>query len=39
MVHEALKAARRLERRREGEVSVEVIDPRTLWPLDEETIL
>ena len=39
MVHDALKAARRLEKRREGSVSVEVIDPRTLWPLDEETIL
>ena len=39
MVHEALKAARQLQNRHEGSVSVEVIDPRTLWPLDEETIL
>jgi len=36
MVHEALKAARRLQR--QG-VSLEVIDPRTLWPLDESLIL
>ena len=36
MVHEALKAARRLQR--QG-VSLEVIDPRTLWPLDEALIL
>ncbi|MDK2870689.1 MAG: acetoin:2,6-dichlorophenolindophenol oxidoreductase subunit beta [bacterium] len=36
MVHKALEAASLLEK--EG-VSVEVIDPRTLYPLDEETIL
>jgi pyruvate/2-oxoglutarate/acetoin dehydrogenase E1 component len=36
MVPEALRAAR--EMAREG-VSLEVIDPRTLYPLDEETIL
>lgn len=36
MVHEALRVAFRLEK--EG-VSVEVIDPRTLVPLDKETIL
>jgi pyruvate/2-oxoglutarate/acetoin dehydrogenase E1 component len=36
MVHEALKAAEKLEK--EG-ISVEVIDPRTLVPLDKETIL
>ncbi|MBD3205855.1 alpha-ketoacid dehydrogenase subunit beta [Candidatus Bathyarchaeota archaeon] len=35
MVHEAIKAADELR----GEVSVEVIDPRTLVPLDEERIL
>lgn len=35
MVHEAIKAADELQ----GEVSVEVIDPRTLVPLDEERIL
>jgi len=39
MVHEALKAAGRLAARKEQPVSVEVIDPRTLWPLDEATIL
>jgi pyruvate/2-oxoglutarate/acetoin dehydrogenase E1 component len=36
MVHYAIEAARRLEK--EG-TSVEVIDPRTLAPLDKETIL
>jgi pyruvate dehydrogenase E1 component beta subunit len=36
LVHEALKAADEAER--DG-ISVEVIDPRTLLPLDEETIL
>jgi 2-oxoisovalerate dehydrogenase E1 component len=36
MVHRALRAAEKLEA--EG-VSVEVIDPRTLYPLDEETIV
>jgi pyruvate dehydrogenase E1 component alpha subunit len=36
MVHEALKAAEILER--EG-VSIEIIDPRTLYPLDKETII
>jgi pyruvate dehydrogenase E1 component beta subunit len=36
MVHKALNAAKELEK--EG-VSVEVIDPRTLTPLDEQTIL
>lgn len=36
LVHEALKAAEEAER--DG-ISVEVIDPRTLQPLDEETIL
>jgi pyruvate dehydrogenase E1 component beta subunit len=36
MVHEALRAAENLEK--EG-ISVEVIDPRTLVPLDKETIL
>jgi len=36
MVHEALRAAEKLEK--EG-ISVEVIDPRTLVPLDKETIL
>jgi pyruvate/2-oxoglutarate/acetoin dehydrogenase E1 component len=36
MVHRALRAAERLD----GEgVSVEVIDPRTLYPLDEDTIV
>ena len=35
MVHEAVKAADQLK----GEISVEVIDPRTLVPLDEEGIL
>jgi pyruvate dehydrogenase E1 component beta subunit len=35
-VHEALKAAEEAEK--EG-ISVEVVDPRTLLPLDEETIL
>ncbi|MER3409494.1 MAG: alpha-ketoacid dehydrogenase subunit beta [Thermoleophilia bacterium] len=36
LVHEALKAAEQAER--EG-ISVEVVDPRTLQPLDEETLL
>ena len=36
LVHEALKAADEAER--EG-VSVEVVDPRTLLPLDEDTVL
>ncbi|HXG76641.1 MAG TPA: alpha-ketoacid dehydrogenase subunit beta [Gaiellaceae bacterium] len=36
LVHEALEAAEEAER--EG-ISVEVVDPRTLLPLDEETIL
>src|SRR5258708_10509425 len=36
LVHEALKAAEEAES--EG-VSVEVVDPRTLMPLDEETIV
>ena len=35
MVHEAVKAADELK----GKVSVEVLDPRTLVPLDEEAIL
>ena len=35
-VHEALKAAEELEKRG---ISVEVVDPRTLKPLDKETIL
>ncbi|MBI4858610.1 MAG: alpha-ketoacid dehydrogenase subunit beta [Acetobacterium woodii] len=35
MVHEALKAAAKLEQ--EG-ISVEIIDPRTLYPLDKEMI-
>lgn len=35
MVHEALKAAAKLEK--EG-ISVEIIDPRTLYPLDKEMI-
>ena len=36
MVHKSLEAAKELEK--EG-ISVEVIDPRTLYPLDEEKIL
>ena len=36
LVHESLKAAEEAER--EG-ISVEVVDPRTLQPLDEETLL
>ena len=36
LVHEALQAAEQAEN--EG-ISVEVVDPRTLLPLDEETIL
>ncbi|MBU4439628.1 MAG: alpha-ketoacid dehydrogenase subunit beta [Acetobacterium sp.] len=35
MVHEALKAATKLEK--EG-ISIEIIDPRTLYPLDKEMI-
>lgn len=35
MVHEALKAAAKLEK--EG-ISIEIIDPRTLYPLDKEMI-
>ena len=35
MVHEAIKASDKLK----DDISVEVIDPRTLVPLDEETIL
>jgi acetoin:2,6-dichlorophenolindophenol oxidoreductase subunit beta len=36
LVHEALGAAKEAE---EGGVSVEVVDPRTLQPLDEETLV
>ncbi|MBT3671033.1 MAG: alpha-ketoacid dehydrogenase subunit beta [Chloroflexi bacterium] len=36
MVHVALDAAKSLE---EIELSVEVIDPRTTWPLDKETMI
>ncbi|WP_252315210.1 alpha-ketoacid dehydrogenase subunit beta [Sinobaca sp. H24] len=36
MVHKALEAAEKLE---EKGISVEVVDPRTLVPLDEETII
>jgi pyruvate dehydrogenase E1 component beta subunit len=36
LIHEALKAAEEAER--EG-ISVEIVDPRTLLPLDEETIV
>ena len=36
MVQVALGAAKLLE---EHDISAEVVDPRTLWPLDEETIL
>lgn len=36
MVHEALKAAEQL---RDQGISVEVIDPRTLVPLDKETLV
>src|ERR687891_85515 len=36
LVHEALKAAEQAE---QDGISVEVIDPRTLQPLDEETIV
>ncbi|GAA3316715.1 hypothetical protein GCM10020331_013500 [Ectobacillus funiculus] len=36
MVHKALEAAAELEK--EG-IDVEIVDPRTLVPLDEETIV
>ena len=36
MVQVALEAAQMLE---EHDIGVEVVDPRTLWPLDEDTIL
>jgi len=36
MVHVALGAAKLLE---EYDISAEVIDPRTLWPLDEKTLI
>lgn len=36
MVHVALGAAKMLE---EYDISAEVIDPRTLWPLDEKTLI
>jgi len=36
LVHEALKAAKEAE---ENGISVEVVDPRTLQPLDEETLV
>lgn len=36
MVQVALGAAKQLE---EHDISVEVIDPRTLWPLDEKTLI
>ncbi|PWU08918.1 MAG: alpha-ketoacid dehydrogenase subunit beta [Terriglobia bacterium] len=36
MVHVALSAAKLLE---EEDISAEVIDPRTLWPLDEKTLI
>jgi pyruvate/2-oxoglutarate/acetoin dehydrogenase E1 component len=36
MVHIALGAARLLE---EYDISAEVVDPRTLWPLDERTLI
>jgi pyruvate/2-oxoglutarate/acetoin dehydrogenase E1 component len=36
LVHEALQAAEQAE---EDDISVEVVDPRTLQPLDEQTIL
>jgi pyruvate dehydrogenase E1 component beta subunit len=36
MVHVALGAAKLLD---EADISVEVIDPRTLWPLDEKTLI
>jgi acetoin:2,6-dichlorophenolindophenol oxidoreductase subunit beta len=36
MVHVALGAAKLLE---EFDISAEVIDPRTLWPLDEKTLI
>jgi pyruvate dehydrogenase E1 component beta subunit len=36
MVEVALDAAKQLE---EYDISVEVIDPRTLWPLDEQALI
>src|SRR6185369_4976435 len=36
MVHVALAAARLLD---EYDISAEVVDPRTLWPLDEKTLI
>ena len=36
MVHVALGAARLLD---EYDVSAEVVDPRTMWPLDEKTLV
>jgi pyruvate dehydrogenase E1 component beta subunit len=36
MVHVALGAAKMLE---EYDISAEVVDPRTLWPLDEKTLI
>jgi len=36
MVHVALGAAKLLE---EYDISAEVVDPRTLWPLDEQTLI
>jgi pyruvate dehydrogenase E1 component beta subunit len=36
MVHIALGAAKLLE---EYDISAEVVDPRTLWPLDERTLI
>jgi len=36
MVHVALGAAKMLE---EFDISAEVVDPRTLWPLDEKTLI
>jgi acetoin:2,6-dichlorophenolindophenol oxidoreductase subunit beta len=36
MVHVALGAAKLLD---EADISAEVIDPRTLWPLDEKTLI
>jgi pyruvate dehydrogenase E1 component beta subunit len=36
MVHVALGAAKLLD---EADISAEVVDPRTLWPLDEKTLI